>query len=226
MSGNTLKEKRLLLQIRLGQSEVFGEVYDLYVDRIYRYIYFKVATREEAEDITGETFTKAWQYLSKDNAKRIDNLSAFIYKIARNLVIDYYRQKNFRHIVAEEEVLDVIGQKESDLVERIELDMEMKAVEEALKKLKDEYRDVIILRYIDELSITEISKILDKSKGAIRVLLYRAIRALREVMGVDVEADKRWWRADQTLMRFKLSRFKERSISVNLRYNPRKSASK
>src|SRR3989344_5484924 len=150
-----IQEKLLLLKVRKKDPDAFGQIYDLYVTSIYRFIYFKVANRADAEDLTSEVFLKIWQYLI-DCEDEIDNLRALIYKFGRNLVIDFYRQRAKRELIGNEEIV--------------------------LAGVKDVYREVLVLRYIEELSISEMAKILEKSKGSVRVLLHRALKIVREVV--------------------------------------------
>ena len=182
MPFSKFQEKLLLLRLRRKDPEAFAQIYDLYVTPIYRFIYFKVATRQDAEDLTSEVFLKVWQYISETD-EIIENLRALLYKIARNLVIDSYRQKAKKGLTQYSEVLDNIEDKrQQSLLNQIETEFEMKNIELVLRKMKDEYREVIILRFIEELSISEIAKILDKSKGSVRVLLHRALKVTRELL--------------------------------------------
>jgi RNA polymerase sigma-70 factor (ECF subfamily) len=184
-----LKEQYLFLKLRATRDpEVFGELYDIYVDQIYRFIYFKVARREEAEDLTGDVFLKTWQYINDMGSEVIDNLRAFLYQTARNAVIDFYRTRDRREIVSlpqgqedknEKLTMEIMDEKQ-DLVEKVELASDIEEVKKALQKIKEEYREVIILRFIEELSVKETAEILGKSEGAVRVLLHRAVAALKE----------------------------------------------
>lgn len=174
-----IQEKLLLAKIKAQDPEVFSEVYNLYIDQIYRYIYFKVATREEAEDLTSEVFLKTWQYLF-GSQKEVKNLKALLYQIARNLVVDFYRQKSQIEILDDENILERIeDSRQQNLLLKIDHKAEIVTVEQGLKKLKDEYREVIILKYLEGLDNWEIAKIINKSKGAVRVLLHRALKVLK-----------------------------------------------
>ena len=182
MNSSKFQEKLLLLKLKKKDPEAFAQVYDLYVTPIYRFIYFKVATRHDAEDLTSEVFLRIWQYVNESN-ESIENLNALLYKTARNLVIDFYRQKSRKGYTQDTEVLNnVKDSRQQSLLTQIESEFELKNIEKVLRQMKDEYREVIILRFIEELSITEIAKILDKSKGSIRVLLHRALKLARQLL--------------------------------------------
>jgi len=179
-----LSEKLLLLKLKSKDPEVFGQFYDLYAERIHRFIYFKVSSREEAEDLTAETFLKIWEHIFGN--KKIDHLNAFTYQVARNLVIDWYRKRAQAKVVTapEEELVNIPDTRQS-VDEKLSIDLDVAAMEKYLRQLKDEYQEVIILRYIDELSVGEIAKILGKSSGAVRVLSHRALTAIKELIKKD-----------------------------------------
>lgn len=161
-------------------AEAFGQLYDLYVQPIYRYIAFKVRTTTAAEDLTAEVFLKTWDYVQR-REKQIENFRAFIYSLARNAVVDHYRQGSRSELLREREDMDQIPMpEEGDIARAVELSSDMRTIERAMRGLKDEYREVLILRYIEDYPILDIAKIMEKSRGAIRVTLHRAINALRE----------------------------------------------
>jgi RNA polymerase sigma-70 factor (ECF subfamily) len=182
MKRLSLKEKYLLYKVRENQdAQAYGKLYDIYVTRIYRFILFKVGRVEEAEDLTSEVFLKTWEYMNSTK-KGIKNLNALLYRIARNCVIDHYRSKAHNATTTQEEIFEKIEDKR-DLPEEANLKMEVESIERHLKQLKDVYREVIILKYIEEFSIGEIADILEKTKGNVRVLLHRAVGALKEIAG-------------------------------------------
>ncbi len=182
MKSSNFQEKLLLLRIKKKDPDAFSQVYDLYVTPIYRFIYFKVATRQDAEDLTSEVFLKIWQYVI-ETEDDIENLRALLYRTARNLVIDFYRRNAKRDLTQDLGVLETIkDERQQSLLSQIEGQLEMKNIENILRQLKDEYREIIILRYLEELSISEIAGILDKSKGSVRVLLHRALKVARELL--------------------------------------------
>ena len=166
-------------------KEQFSDLYDQYIDKIYRFIFIKVSSQEIAEDLTAEAFLRAWEALKKHSnphPRRIEHPSAFLYKIARNLVIDYYRQKDKLQSVNLEAVQ--IYDPSANLEEKAILGSDVDAVRKALSGIRDEYREVITWHYIDELKVPEIARIANKSEGAVRVLLHRALNSLRESLEV------------------------------------------
>jgi len=152
----------------------FSKIYDQYIDKIYRFIFLKVNSRDVAEDLTSETFLRAFESMKTNN---IENPQAFLYRIARNLVTDHYREKGRTQIVSAEYV-PVIDPK-GDLEEKAILNSDMEQVRLAINNLKEDYQNVVIWHYLDDLSIPEIAKMMDRSEEAARVLLHRALKALK-----------------------------------------------
>lgn len=181
--NSKLKEKYLLFKLRTKKDpEVFGKIYDLYVSQIYRFIFFKVSNKEEAEDLTANVFLRTWQYINEMGAETIGNLQAFLYQVARNAVIDFYREKAQRGLTSSEDLKIELKDQGQNLAEKIQNSSMLEEVQGALQQLKDEYREVVILRFIEEMNVSETAKILGKSKGAVRVLLHRALKTLREIL--------------------------------------------
>jgi len=181
--SDKITEKILLYQLYTKQNpEAFAKLYDLYARRIYRFIFFKVANREEAEDITSEVFLKAWNYVGEK--KKIESFSGLLYKLARNSVIDLYRSKSRQTEVlsfdGSESDIDINdnGKWESALGNKLETQKIIKA----LQKLKQEYREVVTLRYVEELEISEIAEITSKRQVAVRVTLHRGLKKLRDFL--------------------------------------------
>lgn len=177
-----ITEKILLYKAQFNQDpDSFAKLYDLYVKQIYRFVYFKVSNHEEAEDITADVFLKAWNYIQEK--KEIKSFSGLLYHIARNHIIDVYRARSTHGsspLMVEEDSISIsdAGAWEKNL----ETKLEHQYIVQALKKLKHEYREVITLRFIDELAIEEISQITNKSSISIRVTLHRALKKLKEIL--------------------------------------------
>jgi RNA polymerase sigma-70 factor (ECF subfamily) len=159
----------------------FSRIYNQYIDKIYRFVFLKVNSKDLAEDLTSETFLKGWEALQKSqnsNKEEIKNISAFLYKIARNLITDHYREKGKAQIISADYVK--IGDPRINLEEKATLISDIDTIRSALVNLKEDYQDVIIWYYLEQFSISEISQILDKSEGAVRVLIHRALKALKD----------------------------------------------
>jgi RNA polymerase sigma-70 factor (ECF subfamily) len=182
-----LKDKLLLIRLQKKDPEAFAQMYDAYADSIYRFIYFKVSNRQDAEDLTSEVFIKVWQYIT--SGEKIRNLRALIYQSARNLVIDFYRKKSRRELSQDiETISEIPDDRQQSLLSSIEATLELDNLEVILRRMKDEYREILVLRYIEDLSITEIAEVLHKSKGSVRILLHRALKVAKELLS---ENDKK-----------------------------------
>jgi RNA polymerase sigma-70 factor (ECF subfamily) len=165
----------------MDQKE-FLKLYDKNVAAIFRYIFLKVSTKEIAQDLTSEVFLRAWNRISNAGNPGVKNPRAFLYSIARNLVIDSYRKKSRTDLSLDEMQLQIPDLNDNP-EEKTNITLEMEPVKRALKEIKDDYAEVVIWHYLDELTVPEISDILDKSEGAVRVMLSRALEKVREVLG-------------------------------------------
>ena len=186
MKIGKIEEKLLLYRIKQSDKDAFIRAYDLYVDQLYRFIYFKVGNREEAEDLCSAMFLKTWHYILENSLKDQMTLKALFYKISRNLIIDHYRKTKGKETMSldDEKGIKITDEKQN-LNNDIELKADLLVLESKLPELKDEYREVIILRFINELSIKEIAEVLDKSRGNVRILIYRSLNALKELLSQD-----------------------------------------
>ena len=160
----------------LVDTATYSSLYDKYVAAIYRYIYFKVNVTEVAEDLTGDTFLKTWQYLQ--NGHKIENIKAFFYQTANNLVTDYYRSRASK-LVSIDKAEKIIDTKSASVIDKINLNTELAIIEETLKQLNETYKEIIVLYFIEQLTITEIANIKNKSEGAVRVLIHRALKSIK-----------------------------------------------
>jgi len=156
--------------------KVFSKIYDQYINKIYRFIFLKVNSQEIAQDLCSETFLRGWE--SFKNGNKIENPQAFLYKIARNLVTDYYREKAKTRVVSAEFV--PVADPRPGLDERVMLGSDLEVVRRALAILKEDYQNVIIWHYLDDLPIQEVAEMMGRTEETTRVLLHRALKALRQ----------------------------------------------
>lgn len=158
-------------------KQEFSRIYDKYIEKIYRFIFLKVNSKETAEDLTSETFLRAWEIFKNGNPE-IENISAFLYQIARNLVIDFYREKNKTSVFSADLGYPIIDPRQN-LEEKIKLNSDLELIRKAISELNEDYQNAIIWYYIDDLSIKEVANLLGKTENATRVLISRAMKALR-----------------------------------------------
>ena len=170
--------KKLILKAKGGDSGAFEEVYSTYYTPLFRYIYSRVKSKEEAEDMTQNVFIKIWNAVPTWNASHTSPLS-FFFTVARNTMIDYFRKSSHKEIVSDEVIrkfADTVGS---------HMDTESQETKDslllAISKLTDEQREVITLFYTQDLTYEEISTITGKRQDAIRQIHSRAMKKLRDL---------------------------------------------
>ncbi|MEZ7821129.1 MAG: sigma-70 family RNA polymerase sigma factor [Patescibacteria group bacterium] len=168
-------ELDLIKRCQNGDLDAFGDIYELYVNKIYDFIYFRTSHKETAEDLTSLVFIKALEKI-KDFNIELGYFSAWIYRIARNSVIDYYRTKKTNaNIDDHPEIKD-----SSDLEYEIEIRCSIEKVKKHINKLNKEQRDILVMRIWDGLSYDEISKIIGKSEANCKVIASRSLALIRK----------------------------------------------
>lgn len=172
-------EEKLVREAKKGDREAFTRLYEHYVDSIYRFVLLKVNNREEAEDLTNETFLSSWQNLPVYEERGLP-FSSWLYRIARNKVIDHYRVRKapISIDVVEEDAVVVA----SNLERAVDIALDVDRVKACLVRLTPEQKDVTIMRFVEELSHKEIAEIIGKSEGAVRLIQHRAIATLRAML--------------------------------------------
>ena len=170
-------ERRLVESAQAGDGDAFSQLYEAYFERVYRFVYFRVADAEMAEDLASQVFLKAWENLHRYRPH--GPFLAWLYAIARNTVIDTYRTR--RQVVSLDEAAPIPAPEKS-LDDRLQLEFELKALQEAMQHLTREQQEVITLKFIAEYETDEIARAMGKSDGAIRALQMRALQALARVM--------------------------------------------
>lgn len=162
-----------------GDGDAFGRLYDMYVDRVYRHIYYRVSNTTDAEDLTQQAFSKAWQAIGRYK-KTASPFLAWLIRISHNLVIDFYRSKKVETFTD----LDIIATKPESDPERIaEEHFTQQELRQAILKLKAEQQQVIMMRFIEDFSYSEIAASLGKSEGSVRVTLHRGLANLKKIIG-------------------------------------------
>lgn len=163
-----------------NQEKAFLEAFDRHADALYRHCFFRVSDPEVARDIVSETFTKTWDYLVKGNT--IENMRPFLYRTLNHLIIDEYRKKSADSLDA---LIDEQGVPESAFEELVqgsrddfEFALDAQRVHTLLAQLPEQYREVVVMRYIDGLSPAEIAELVNESVNAISVRIHRGIALL------------------------------------------------
>jgi RNA polymerase sigma-70 factor (ECF subfamily) len=167
-----------------GDIDAFGELYDRYINTVFRYAYYRVGSRQLAEDLTSETFLRALRRIGSVTWQGRD-LGAWLVTIARNLIADHYKSSRYRLEVTTADVLDVdqedqhsAGHPESEVLERLT----NAALLDAVRKLNPEQQECVVLRFLQGFSVAETAEAMGKNEGAIKALQYRAIRRLGRLL--------------------------------------------
>lgn len=159
-------------------KEQFSLIYDQYIDKIYRFVYLKVNSQETAEDISSKVFIKAWEAYQKA-PQSIQNMNAFLYRIAGNLVIDQYRAQGRTATVSTESVPNLADAR-TDIHEKAIANADMEKVKVALANVKKEYQDIIIWHYLEDMPTEEIAMLTGKPAGTVRVMIHRGLEMLKD----------------------------------------------
>ncbi len=171
-------ERELILRAARGDKRAFGDLYEIYMDPIYRFIYFRVTHEQEAEDLTEEVFLRVWLALPRMvKDKEIQNFRAWIYRIARNLIVDHYRKKRLETDISE---ADFIVDMEIQPDVRMQKDEESETLISAILKLEEILREVMVHRFVSGFSHAETADLMGLRENHIRVLQYRALKKLRD----------------------------------------------
>ncbi|MES2470803.1 MAG: sigma-70 family RNA polymerase sigma factor [Patescibacteria group bacterium] len=156
----------------------FEKAYEDYANAIFRHCYFRVHDRERAKELVQEVFTKTWQYLAQGHT--IDNIRAFLYRVAHNLILNEWRKQSEASLdsMSEDEGFD--PQNDDDL--KIVSDADAGILMKYLDKLPKRNRDVIVMRYIDEMGVNEIAAVTGESVNVISVRIHRTLKQLKTIL--------------------------------------------
>ncbi len=177
------KDKQTINRLKNKDSQAFIEIYDRYQADLYRFIYYKIGRSEESQDLTSMVFLKTWHHIQNKSLTDSKTLRALVYKIARNAIIDYYRQgrTKIESLDDEDNPIHIIDEKQ-DLSKDLDESLELERLSHLIRQLKEEYKEIIVLKFINELELDEISEVTGKSKGSLRVTLHRALKSLKELV--------------------------------------------
>ncbi len=168
------KQETILLQAaKAGDSEAFGYLYDNCIKRLYDFVYFKTLNKDLAEDLVSETFIKTLKNIKSCQ----DNFSSWIFAIARNSIIDHYRRHHEESI---EDAWEIAA--DYDLLKIVGVSLNAEIIKLAMTNLSSEERDIIILRFWQDLPFKEIAVLIGKKEGAVKMSLKRSLSRLRRLL--------------------------------------------
>jgi len=174
---------QLVERAKAGDTDAFAQLYDRYLDTIYRYVYYRVGSRQLAEDLTSETFLRALRSMGTFTWQGRD-FGAWLVTIARNLVADHFKSSRFRLEVTIADMVAAEGAAESaESTEGVVLrSLTNATLLAAVKRLNPQQQECLVLRFLQGLSVAETAKIMGKNEGAIKTLQYRAVRTLAQLL--------------------------------------------
>lgn len=181
------EEKNLIAGACRGDSECFGKLYDSYASRMYRFIFLKIGHKGDAEDLLHEVFLSAWKSIRNYRQQDAAPFTSWLYQIARNRVIDYYRTHkqalSLDDMIRTDAIpIELMSGGYAMFAHAVSQKMELEEVMRALKFLPDEYQTILIMRYIEDLSPQEVGAVIGKTSGAVRVLQHRALHQLKKTI--------------------------------------------
>ena len=171
-------EAELAQRASKHDQAAFAELYNAYVEKIYKYIYYKVGNAPDAEDLCEQVFLKAWEAIGRYTWCGYP-FSSWLYKLAHNVVVDHYRTRR------EAVPLDTAFATSDEPVDpdtSLQQMVEAAELRDAINQLTAEQRQVIALKFIEGYENTEIAQMMNKKEGAIRALQYRALRSLQGIL--------------------------------------------
>ena len=171
-------ESELIALACQGSAEAFGALYELYIDQIYNYIYFRTSNGKDAEDICSRVFLRALNHIERYEDRGYP-FSAWLYRIAHNLVVNWYRDSDR---VEEISLLDQYPPPtvEGSVEERIEKLDEKEQLLNVINSLPEDRKELLILKHVEGLTNFEIGQIMDRTEGAIKALYHRTLESLRD----------------------------------------------
>jgi len=185
-TGELAAVMEIVRRAQSGDSDAFGELYDRYVDVVYRYIHYRVSSTALAEDLTSETFLRALRRITSYTWQGRD-FGAWLVTIARNLIADHYKSGRYRMEVATSDLVEAGADRSEEGPEgEVLAGLTNAALLDAVKQLNSEQQECIALRFLQGMSVAETARIMGKNEGAIKALQYRAVKSLSRLLPEDL----------------------------------------
>jgi RNA polymerase sigma-70 factor (ECF subfamily) len=162
------------------EREAFGILYERHVTAIYRYVYYRVGSQEDTEDLTARVFARALKHIRNYNDRGVP-FTAWLYRIAHNVVANHHRDKS-RHPAVPLDEVEIFAGHDEDHDQRIDGERERDKLLRAIRILPEERQHLIVLKFVEQMQNAEIGQIMNRSEGAIKSLYHRTLLQLREIM--------------------------------------------
>ena len=186
MEYTTKQIDALVKAAQQGNKKAFAELYEHYFDQIHKYVFYKVSS-EHVDDLVSTIFVKTWTKLNKYQ-KQKHPFTSWLYRIAHNTVVDHYRT-NKDHYELEERIADDNDRLNPEQV--LEQKLTGERVQRALRKVNDRYREILLLKFMNDMSNREIADALSINESNVRTLQFRALKKLKGVIEKqEAEAEK------------------------------------
>jgi RNA polymerase sigma-70 factor (ECF subfamily) len=181
-----LNEEKILTSASGGDREAFGELYELYVERIFNYVYYRTGNLHDAEDLTARVFQRAMNHITSYRDRGVP-FSAWLYRIAHNLVANWHRDRSRRQEIPLSDV-PVVPSKDERPEARLVRSQDQDSLLRYIRRLPPDRQTLLILKFVEELSNAEIGQIMGRSEGAVKSLYHRTLLSLRDELGDQFEA--------------------------------------
>ncbi len=190
MPDTEFNEEQVLLRASEGDRDAFGELYEHYIERIFNYVYYRTGNLHDAEDLTARVFQRAMNHIRNYTDRGVP-FSAWLYRIAHNLVANWHRDRSRRQEIPLNE-LPVVPSKEDRPETTLVRSQEQDALLRLIRQLPPERQHLLILKFVENLSNAEIGQIMGRSEGAVKSLYHRTLLSLRDELGtqnINLEGD-------------------------------------
>lgn len=184
------KEEEVLALASQGDRDAFGQLYQRYVERIFNYVYYRTGNIHDAEDLTARVFQRAMNHIHNYTDRGVP-FSAWLYRIAHNLVANWHRDRSRKQEIPLDD-LPILPAKGNHPERKLVRSQEQEALLKHIRKLPPERQNLLILKFVENLSNAEIGKIMGRSEGAVKSLYHRTLLALRDQVGdqkINLEGD-------------------------------------
>lgn len=181
------REFALICEAQAGNAASFGALYDLYAPRIYRFIFVKTGNRTDAEDLTHEVFLSGWRTIAGWQKRDSVPFSSWLYQIARNRVIDWYRtaksNPSLDEMIAGNSLpTELVSTGGAGLMQALHQKFELQTVMDAVRELTPDQQDVIVMRFVEDLTPEETGAAIGKTASGVRLIQHRAIQKLKKTL--------------------------------------------
>ena len=179
MTADPIDEGQLVEQAKTD-PDAFGQLYEMYVEKIYNYVYYRIGNQQDAEDLTAKVFHRALNHIPNYNNKGVP-FAAWLYRIAHNLVANWHRDNKRRKVVALEQV-SLSGDKEENPHKAAERTNERELLLAAIQQLPPERQQLLMLKFVERMSNADIGRLMGRSEGAIKSLYHRTLVSLKDLL--------------------------------------------